>query len=278
YPMGQCNMDSEFGGAAGKTGRLQANYYAEWVLELGRNGVGFANTHVAGDRSHTLLLNLVEQIQKEKGPAATKGWSFDHCIAINPKDIQRIARLGIIMSCEAQFIDRYSPTAAKSYGEEVANNWVVPVKSLLNAGAKVVYEGNGPDYLDSTVWGGLEIFQTRKDRNGKVWAPQERLDRATALRTATRWAADYALKGDKLGSIEPGKWADLLVLDKDYMTIPVEQIHTIRPQLTMFDGKIVFLTPSFSREYNLKPSGAVVSTYADLRARRPRGSGDDGGG
>jgi hypothetical protein len=277
YPMGQCNMDGEFSGAQGKTPRLGGNYYADWVLEMGRNGVGFANTHIAGDRSHTLLLNLVEQIQKEQGPAATRGWSFDHCIAINPEDFRRIAQLGIMMSCEAQFIDRYSPTAARSYGDEVANSWVVPVKSLINAGVKVVYEGSGPDYLGGTVWGGLEIFQTRKDRNGKVWAPQERLNRTEALRTATRWAADYVLRGDKLGSIEPGKWADLLVLDKDYMTIPVEQVHTIRPQMTVFDGKVVFLTPSFSQEHNLKPAGAVVSTLADLQARRGSDSGDGGG-
>lgn len=271
YPMGQCNMDSEFGGASGKTRRLTANYYAEWVLELGRNGVVFSNTHIAGDRSHTLLLNLVEQIQKEKGPDATKGWAFDHCIAINPTDIQRIARLGIIMSCEAGFIERYSPIAAKSYGDEVANNWVVPVKSLLDAGAKVVYEGNGPNYLNGgTVWGALELFMTRKDADGKVWGPQQRLDRTTTLRTATRWAADYVLKGDKLGSIEPGKWADLVVLDKDYMTIPVEQVHTIEPEMTVFDGKIVFLTPAFAQEYDLKPVGAVTATLEQLRTRRPR--------
>jgi cytosine/adenosine deaminase-related metal-dependent hydrolase len=88
---------------------------------------------------------------------------------------------------------------------------------------------------------------------------------------ATRWAADYVLRGDKLGSIEPGKWADLVVLDQDYMTIPVEQFHTIQPQLTVFDGKIVFVHPQFSQAYNLRPTGTVISTYKDLVARRAAG-------
>jgi predicted amidohydrolase YtcJ len=122
----------------------------------------------------------------------------------------------------------------------------------------------------------LELLQTRKDKNGKVWGPQERVDRTTVLKMATRWAADYVLKGDKLGSIEPGKWADLVVLDQDYMTIPVEQFHAVQPQLTVFDGKIVFAHPQFAQENNLSPKGAVVATYKDLAARRAstRGSGE----
>ena len=69
-------------------------------------------------------------------------------------------------------------------------------------------------------------------------------------------AADYFLRGDQIGSIEKGKSADLVVLDKDYMTIPEDDIVKIAPQMTVFDGKIIFLPPAFSTEYNLKPAGA----------------------
>jgi hypothetical protein len=86
----------------------------------------------------------------------------------------------------------------------------------------------------------------------------------------TRWAADYTLRGSKIGSIEAGKLADIVVLDRDYMTIPEDDVSTIRPQLTIVDGKAVFLTPAFSTEYNLKPAGALISTYDELYARRPR--------
>ena len=133
--------------------------------------------------------------------------------------------------------------------------------------------------LDGQVlWQDIGTAITRKDRTGKVWAPQERVDRPTALRMYTRWAADYVLKPELLGSIEKGKLADLVVLDKDYMTIPEDQIKEIQPQFTIFDGKIVFVHSNFAQEYNLRPQGAVVSTYKDLIARRQRRTSFGAGG
>jgi len=125
----------------------------------------------------------------------------------------------------------------------------------------------------------IETAITRKDHNGKVWAPQERVDRPTALKMFTNWAAIYVLKGDVLGTIEPGKTADLLVLDKDYLTVPAESIHTIQPDLNIFDGKIRYVRAPFAEEYNLRPSGALISTYADLaKQRKPREGGVGFGG
>ena len=150
------------------------------------------------------------------------------------------------------------------YGERIAHTYVAPVKSMLDAGNKVVFEAD----RDSYTWSDMELLMTRKDREGKVWGPQERLDRVTVLKMITRWAAEYVLKPDKLGSIEPGKLADLVVLDRDYMTIPEEDVSEIQPQVTVFDGKIIYIHPKFSQEYNLRPRGALIATYEDLIARR----------
>jgi predicted amidohydrolase YtcJ len=128
------------------------------------------------------------------------------------------------------------------------------------------------------VWTDIAAAINRKDGTGKVWAPQERIDRPTALRMYTQWAADYALRGDKLGSIQPGKFADLVVLDKDYMTIPSEEIGKIVPQLTVFDGRIVYVHPQFAQDNNLRPKDATVSTYNQLIARRKRMTNYSGGG
>ena len=88
------------------------------------------------------------------------------------------------------------------------------------------------------------------------------------LKMITSWAADYLLRGDQLGSIEPGKLADMVVLDRDYMTVPVEEISEIQPQVTILDGRIIYVHRQFAEEYNLRPSGAVVSTYQELISRR----------
>ncbi len=270
WPMGQCHMDSEYSGPAGKGARTPASYFRDWVVQGGANGIRFANTHTAGERTIALLLNLTEQVQRQAGSAVTKQWAFDHCTYVNPRDFAQAARLQVTFSCAPKYIASTSAQALQTYGDAVANTYVVPVKGLLDAGVKVVFEADNNGY----VWGDLELLQTRKDRDGKVWGPQERVDRTTVLKMATRWAADYVLKPDKLGSIEPGKWADLAVLDKDYMTIPTEQIHTIQPQLTVLNGKMIFLTPAFSQEYNLKPAGALIATFEQLKSRRrPGGSG-----
>ena len=63
---------------------------------------------------------------------------------------------------------------------------------------------------------------------GKVLGAHERIDRTTALKMITRWSAEYVLKEEELGSVEPGKWADLVVLDRNYMTIPEEESSEIR--------------------------------------------------
>jgi len=61
------------------------------------------------------------------------------------------------------------------------------------------------------------------------------------------------------------------VMDRDYMTIPEEDVSEIQPQITMLDGKVIFVHPDFAEEYNFRPSGALVTTYAELVAKRPPG-------
>jgi len=230
---------------------------------------------VAGDRATGLMLNNIEQIQKQYGKNATKGWALDHCDMVNPSDFKRIAADGVTMSCYVRASVYRSGQIAVAYGDKVANTFPSPLKSMLDAGGKVVLESDSNTY----IWEDIETAITRKDHNGKVWAPQERVDRPTALKMFTNWAAIYVLKGDVLGTIEPGKTADLLVLDKDYLTVPAESIHTIQPDLNIFDGKIRYVRAPFAEEYNLRPSGALISTYADLaKQRKPREGGVGFGG
>jgi predicted amidohydrolase YtcJ len=267
WPMGQCHTDQEFRGAAGRAGSIQANYFRDWVYASGRNNVRFANTHTAGDRSVKNMLDMIEQIQKEQGAAATQNWALDHCRYVNPADLPQAARLGVFFSCAPKYIQR-GASVATGFNERMANTMIVPVGAMVKAGVKVAYEADRDNY----TWDDLEILLTRKDEQGRVWGAQDRVDKATALRMITRWAAEYVLKGDKLGSLETGKLADVVVLDRDYMTIPDDDVSEIRPQMTILNGKIIFLTPAFSAEQRLKPAGALISTYDELFARRPEGS------
>jgi predicted amidohydrolase YtcJ len=267
YPMGQCYQDTEYRGAAGHAAPIKANYYHDWIMASAKYGIRFANTHMSGDRSVSQFVKMVADAQKEYGPDSTKYWGSDHCNGVDPADLPQAAKLHVFFSCQANI---GGAAFARQYGEKLANLFPSPVKTMMNLGINVSLEGEG-----GRAWVGIERLITRKDNDGKVWAPQERLTRQEALTMATRNGANYVLKADKLGSIEVGKLADIVVLDQDYLTMPEDQIHAMAPRVTIFDGKIVFVHTDFANEYNLRPPGAVISTNKELVGRK---NGQGGGG
>ncbi|MCH6569815.1 MAG: amidohydrolase family protein [Acidobacteria bacterium] len=257
WPRGQCLMDIEYGGGT-RGASIKANYFNEWYDQVARDGLRSANVHVSGNDSHSRLISLLERID-QANPGSVRGWAMDHCTLIEPEDVPRAAKLGLMWSCSPLGEGDRAPMIAAAFGDKVAHTYVAPIKNMLDAGMNVSLEGE---------WAGVENLITRKDTQGRVWGPDQRVDRETALRIATQNGANYVLKGDRLGSIEPGKLADLVVLDRDYMTIPEEEISETRSLMTLLGGKPVFLHPDFSREYSLRPEGAIISTYEELVARR----------
>ncbi len=257
FPRGQCHLDIEYSGG-NRGASLRANYFPEWYGQVAQDGLRSANLHMSGDESYSLFLSMLERIDRAN-PGAVKGWAMDHCTMVKPEDIPRAARLGLMWSCAPLGEGGRAPMIGAAFGDEVAHTFVAPVKSMLDAGINVSLEGG---------WSAIETLITRKDPDGKVWGPDQSLDRVTALRVATRNGANYVLKGDKLGSIEPGKLADLVVIDRDYMTIPEEEISEIGVLVTMLGGKFIFVNSDFSREYNLSPEGALIGTPESLRERQ----------
>jgi predicted amidohydrolase YtcJ len=260
YPMGQCYTDGEFRGAAGKAAPIAKNYFIDWTVNSAKYGIRFANTHASGDRSTANMLNAMERAHQMYGPDSTKGWAWDHCDMVNPADIPKAGRFGVQFSCGPHIQD--GAEQARQFGDDVANNFTSPVQTMIKNGIRPSFEPG------SSPWTTLKDFITRKDAEGKVWGEHERVDRPTALRMATVWGAEYVLKADKIGSLEPGKYADLLVLNKDYLTVPEDEIATIQALATIFDGKFVFLQPQFAQEYGIRPAGALIATYQEL-SRRP---------
>lgn len=205
-------------------------------------GLRIAGTHSAGDKATDVLLDIIEKASASAGMTLAqiraKRHVIDHCtFNPTPQQIQRAKKLGIIWSCAPKYLMR-AHRVMRDYGEAYAHNWVVPVKSILDAGGRAVFEqdhheGAAP-FID------LAVLVTRKDKDGRVWGGKNAVDRKTALLMATRWAAEYVLREDRLGSLEPGKWADLVVLDKDYFTVADDDLSSIRGVLTMVGGKIVY--------------------------------------
>lgn len=262
WPRGQCILDSEYRGPKGAP--ITDNYFRNWVMKSGQYGARFANTHITGDRSIKMMLGMMDQLVKDYGPNSVKGWAFDHCFLVDPADLPHVAKLGGQFSCYSQV--NGADQIAATWGEKIANTFAIPVKSMMKAGVLAAYESDA----DKDKWKDLQWFMERKDPKGKVWGPQERLDHQEVLRFFTRNGADYVLRPDQLGSIETGKMADLVVLDKDFMNTAVDQMRTIKPQMTMMGGQIMFATPAFADEYNVRSKARLVSTLEELKARRKR--------
>ncbi len=257
WPSGQCLLDIEYRGPKGAP--VRENYFREWVMTSARDGARMANTHAAGDRAIRLTLNLIEESRARDGEGSAQNWAMDHCRLVDPADLERAAKLGVMFSCDVS----WGQHMEKAYGEKIANTYPSPFKSMLDHGIVVALESG-----DSEEFSVIEKVITRKDQNGKVCGPQERLSREEAMRVSTILPTTYILKENDLGSLEAGKLADLVVIDKDYLTIPEEEISEITPQLTIVGGKMVFAHPGFASEYSLSGPGLVVSTREDLIARR----------
>lgn len=237
---------------------------ARLLYDYIKAGGRFANYHMIGDRDIDNVLNVILTASRDAGMTEQdirdKRHTFDHSIMFpRPDQVGLFKRLGIVSSGTPFEIHLGSPAVLDLYGEGVLT-WLVPKKRLVEAG---VYNTLELDHAigssDLTIFSGLYWMITRKAWDGKIYAVDQAVDRETALKIATTWGAYYVLREDVLGSLEPGKWADFIVLDKDYLTVPVDEIADLRVLMTVSGGKVVHLVPSLAGEIGMQPTGAQVT-------------------
>jgi predicted amidohydrolase YtcJ len=224
------------------------DFKREGIEAIVQSGNRVTGLHIAGDRALDQLMDAIEDASEKAGFTAEeirqKRHTTDHC-TINPRpdQIQRLKKLGMIVSCAPKYIEDAAPRILRDYGEEYLK-WNVPVKSMIDAGVKPVVELDSRLRADKNAFYHVQMLVTR-EAAGRTWNVQERIDRVTALKMFTRWAAEYVLRENELGSIERGKWADLIVLDRDYMTIPENELNKTQVLLTMVGGRIVHKAANF---------------------------------
>jgi predicted amidohydrolase YtcJ len=222
-------------------------------------GLRLSGIHTEGDVAADHFLDVVEEASRESGMTLeeirAKRHAIDHC-RLNPRpdQIERAKRLGIIWSCGPRFFMN-GDEMSRDYGEKHVHQWSVPVGSILKAGGKVVMETDDNGLGQRGAFWHIEKLVTRKDEKGKVWGKEQAVDRKTALLMFTRWAAEYVLREDVLGSLEPGKWADLVVIDQDFLSSPDEELNKIKVLLTAVGGKIVYTEPGFAQAEGLPQIG-----------------------
>ncbi|MET0266698.1 MAG: amidohydrolase [Duganella sp.] len=205
-----------------------------------------AHIHVDGDRAVRDTLDAVAWLRgTPAGKAARPALAHDEIV--EPSDYPRFAQLDVTPVLSFQWAKPAPDTvgALAPYMGPQRYALVQPQALLLNAGARIAYGSDWPvDPLD--LWFALKVGVTRtaapdagKEYAGRL-GDQPGLPRADALRAITLNAA-YTLRQEKLtGSLEVGKLADLIVLDRNFFTIPAEDIANIKVLQTVVGGKEVY--------------------------------------
>ena len=216
------------------------------LLTLARLGYRTVGMHTYGDRGLEIMLEGLEQARREGRQVEDLRFAFDHSMMLSPAVAQKAGSLKTIWSMASHKLfqnKRNADLVARVYGKEVVENYYVPVKRLLDSGAKVTYESSPGSPTHNPMFA-LQVYVTRKVGSGQVVGGQQAVDRRTALRMMTRWGAEYVFREKELGSIEPGKWADLVVLEKNPLdpAIPDDKLGEIKTLMTVVGGKIAYST------------------------------------
>jgi predicted amidohydrolase YtcJ len=213
---------------------------ADAMIVANRYGYRTSGVHTFGDQAYLRVLDAYEQADKEN-PIAGRRFVLDHANMVSPEVVEKAAEMDITWTVQLLGLYRGSVAAvSRIYGEEYAHQWMKPVKRLIDAGMRVTYGADVHDDPDRHPMFGLELLVTRVSRDGRVFGPRERIDRANGLLMLTRWGAYYVLAEDELGSLEPGKKADLAILSQNPLdrSIPDEDLSEIEVLTTVIGGEL----------------------------------------
>ncbi len=210
------------------------------VEKFDRMGLG-VSAHATGDAANRQLLDAVEAT-KEKNGVVNARHQLAHASLIHPDDYPRLKELDVSaeFSPVVWFPTPYMDGVAGELGEDRRNRWY-PMKSLLDHGARFVIASDGPLMWQDT-FSRLEGAITRKAPDGGEVAltPQEAIDLPAAIKAMTIDSAYLMSQEEEVGTIESGKRADIIVLDKNLFEIPPEEIHSTKVLITVFDGEVVY--------------------------------------
>ena len=214
------------------------------VMRTARNRGWQLTTHDQGGGAVDTFLDTLQALDREKPIASTRSHLM-HASFQSPEAIARMKKMGILADVQAAWLYLDAPALEQVFGYE-GMRYFYPLRSYIDAGIVIAA---GSDHMighdKNTAVNPYNPFLsmwtevTRLTSRGKVIHPEERITRAEALKSHTIWAAWLQFAEKERGSIEPGKLADMVVIDRDFLTCPEAQIKDIQPLMIILNGRIV---------------------------------------
>jgi predicted amidohydrolase YtcJ len=223
--------------------------------------------HATYDQTIARALSVFERVDREV-PLAGLHWFIDHAETITPRSIERLKALGGGIAIQHRmayqgeyFVDRYGAKAAEE---------TPPVRRMLDMGVPVGAGTDATRVASYNPWVALYWLVTGRTVGGlRLTADAARLDRTVALRLWTEGSAWFSTEQGKKGRMVPGQLADLAVLDRDYLSVPEEEIKSIVSVLTVVDGRVVHADQEFKDRAPplppVMPDWSPVRTYGGYR-------------
>lgn len=203
--------------------------------------------HSVGDGAVHALIETYRRIDEHDFPVRPRRPCITHCNFMSPEAIAEMAERGIVADLQPIWLRQDGKTLRDHFGDERLT-WFQPYRSLYEHGVTV---GGGSDHMQKVgslravnpynPWLGMWIALTRLPRGGnEPLHPEQVITREQALRLYTINNAFLMFDEANRGSLEPGKLADFILLDRDYLTCPVDEIQDIQVQQTWLGGRQVF--------------------------------------
>ena len=218
--------------------QMEDQEYYDKICQLALDNNYIVATHCIGDAGNRLILDTYGKFLKEKN---NRRWRIEHAQIIHPDDFEKFNKYSIVPSIQATHCTSDMYWAEDRIGRERIKG-AYAYQSLLS---QLGWLSNGTDFpveeIDPLLTFYASVF--RIDKKGWPeggWQKEEALTREQALRSMTIWGAKASFEENEKGSLEPGKWADFILLDTDLMSATPEEVLSAKVVSTWISGEKVY--------------------------------------
>ena len=195
------------------------------------------NTHAIGDRANREVLDIYEAVFDSAGADHDLRWRIEHAQHVHPTDIVRFADLGVLASMQGVHATSDAPWIPLRLGDRRAEERTYLWRSFMDAGVPI---NNGTDVPveDIDPLASFHSSVTRLTADGSIFYPEQNMTRVEALRSYTINNAYAAFEEQYKGSLEVGKLGDVVVIDRNILTVPDGELADARVDMTIVGGEV----------------------------------------